>query len=186
MGGDAAFDRPVKSGIPGLLGRSGTSSTTPKFMISTMLDTSFLMLSGRDDGNDLPTSFKLQRYIARANSGKSSCPDLVVSARVLDSSSACLIYNCNLPFSYHICDNELPSNLDRISRSLDLSPDSVWPSPAADLNNVSNLAWSCAVMNDSLIFGIFDAFAFDVRRPRAGAAAGVALKLSAICAKPVG
>ena len=87
---------------------------------------------------------------------------------------------------YHIWDKELPSNFDLISRSLDLSPDSVCPSPTADLNKVSNFTWSCAVINDSLIFGIFAPLDFDARRPLAGAAEGVDLKLSAIAAKPVG
>lgn len=67
-------------------------------------------------------------------------------------------------FNYHICDSEFPSNLDRIKRSLDFSPERVWPSPTADLKRVSNLAWSCAVMNDSLMFGI-RAPPFDARRP---------------------
>jgi hypothetical protein len=42
-----------------------------------------LILSGRVDGIGFPTSARLHRYIARANSGKWSCPDFVVSARVL-------------------------------------------------------------------------------------------------------
>ncbi len=48
------------------------SSATLKLMISTMLDTSFLIFSGRPGGKDLPVSFRLQRYIASANSGKCS------------------------------------------------------------------------------------------------------------------
>lgn len=48
------------------------SSATLKLMISTMLDTSFLTFSGRDGGSCLPVSFKLQRYMASANSGKYS------------------------------------------------------------------------------------------------------------------
>jgi hypothetical protein len=88
--------------------------------------------------------------------------------------------------SYHIWDKELPSNFDLIKRSLDLSPESVCPSPTADLNKVSNFAWSCAVMNDSLMFGILAPFDFDALRPLAGAADGAVLKLSAIAAKPVG
>jgi hypothetical protein len=58
-----------------------------KLMISTMLDTSFLMFSGRVDGSDFPVSFRLHKYIARANSGKWSCPERVVSASVLDRKS---------------------------------------------------------------------------------------------------
>jgi hypothetical protein len=61
------------------------SSATAKFIISTILETSFLILSGSTEGKDLPTSFKLQRYMASANSGNSSCPERVVSARVLFS-----------------------------------------------------------------------------------------------------
>lgn len=60
----------VKSGAlvaaPELL----SSSVILKLIMSTILDTSFLMLSGRLPGIALPTSFKLQRYIANANSGK--------------------------------------------------------------------------------------------------------------------
>lgn len=73
-------------------------------MMSTMLDTSFLIFSGRTDGKDVPVNFKLQRYMAKANSGNSSCPDLVVSDRI------------------HICDKALPGNLERRSRSLAFSP----------------------------------------------------------------
>ena len=61
----------------------GLSSGTPKEMMSTMLDTSFLIRSGNVDGRLWPFNFRLQRYIARANSGKRSCPDLVVSDNVL-------------------------------------------------------------------------------------------------------
>src|SRR5690242_15429864 len=65
-------------------GAAGASSGTPNDMISTMLETSFLMRSGREVGTACPFSFRLQRYIASANSGKRSWPDLVVSDRVLD------------------------------------------------------------------------------------------------------
>lgn len=41
-------------------------------------------------------------------------------------------------------------------------------------------------MNDNLILGILAPLDFDALRPRAGAADGVVLKLSAIAAKPVG
>ena len=61
----------------------GLSSGTLKEMISTMLDTSFFKCSGNVDGRLWPFSLRLQRYIARANSGKSNCPDLVVSDNVL-------------------------------------------------------------------------------------------------------
>jgi len=61
----------------------GLSSGTPNEMMSTMLDTSFLIRSGNVDGILWPFSLRLQRYIARANSGKRSCPDLVVSDNVL-------------------------------------------------------------------------------------------------------
>lgn len=52
-------------------------------MMSTMLETSFWIVSGRTAGRSLPVIFKLQRYIANANSGKNSCPDLVVSDKIL-------------------------------------------------------------------------------------------------------
>ena len=105
-------------------------------MISTILDTSFAIFSGNDDGKDLPTSFRLHRYIARANSGKSSWPDFVVSERV------------------QIFIKSAPASFDRKSRSLHFSPSKACPSPTADLNNCSNLAWSVAVKNDSRILGI--------------------------------
>lgn len=58
-------------------------SGTVKEMMSTMLETSFWIVSGRTAGRSLPVIFKLQRYIANANSGKNSCPDLVVSDKIL-------------------------------------------------------------------------------------------------------
>ena len=82
------FCRPTKLGA--LLAAVGSVLLTPssamlKLMMSTMLETSFLILLGSVDGNDLPVSFMLQRYIARANSGKCNWPDRVVSARVLQT-----------------------------------------------------------------------------------------------------
>jgi hypothetical protein len=44
--------------------------TAGPFMISTRLETSYLMLSGSDKGSGLPTGFILQRYMANAISGK--------------------------------------------------------------------------------------------------------------------
>lgn len=84
MGGEAAFWRILKSGalLFGAVG-SGPSSAMLKLIISTILETSFRIFSGRTEGNDLPVIFRLHKYIARANSGKWSCPDRVVSARVL-------------------------------------------------------------------------------------------------------
>lgn len=65
------------------VGRLGCSSATPNEMMSTILDTSFLTFSGRELGRSLPVSLRLHRYMASANSGKRSWPDLVVSDRVL-------------------------------------------------------------------------------------------------------
>ncbi len=45
-----------------------------------------------------------------------------------------------------------------MSRSRAWSPDMAWALPTADLNSCSNFAWSCAVINDSLIFGILLVF----------------------------
>ena len=59
------------------------SSPIPNEMISTMLETSFLTRSGNELGRSFPVNLRLQRYMARANSGKRSCPDLVVSDSVL-------------------------------------------------------------------------------------------------------
>lgn len=64
-------------------GGGGAESGTPKEMISTILDTSFLTTSGSAGGIFFPWRLRLQRYIANANSGKSNCPDLVVSASCL-------------------------------------------------------------------------------------------------------
>lgn len=103
-----------------LFAPDGASSTILKLIMSTMLDTSFLMLSGREDGSIFPVSFKLHKYIASANSGKYSCPARVVSANV------------------QMCDNESPSSLERIRRSRAFSPDIAVSSPTADLKSVSN------------------------------------------------
>ena len=72
------------SNFGALLGGAGLSvSGTPKEMMSTMLETSFLMRSGRTSGNSFFVNRRLQRYIARANSGKKRDPDLVVSDSTL-------------------------------------------------------------------------------------------------------
>lgn len=60
------------------------SSAVPNEIMSTMLETSFLIFSGRLVGTSFPVNFRLQRYMAKANSGKRSWPDFVVSERVLD------------------------------------------------------------------------------------------------------
>lgn len=54
------------------VGAAGRSSGTPNEMMSTILETSFIILSGKLCGNSFPTSFRLQRYMAKANSGKRS------------------------------------------------------------------------------------------------------------------
>ena len=117
--------------------------------MSTIDETSFLTLSGSVIGTSFPVNFRLHRYIASANSGKSSCPDFVVSD------------------SIHTCDKAFPGSFDLSSRSLAFSPDRACDSPAADLNSCSNFAWSVAVMKDSLTFGILLA-------PFAGVSAGAA------------
>jgi hypothetical protein len=103
-----------------------------------MEDTSFVTFSGSVGGRSFPVNFKLQRYMASANSGNNSCPDFVVSDKI------------------HICDSAFPGSLDLSNRSLAFSPERDCESPAADLNNCSNFAWSVAVMKDSLTFGILD------------------------------
>lgn len=164
-------------------GRLGWSSGTPKEMISTMLETSFLTRSGRVFGRSLPVNRRLHRYIARANSGKSSCPDLVVSERVLVSSAT---DHASCRQTYQMWDSASPGSLERSSRSRAWSPDIACAVPTADLNSCSNFAWSCAVMKDSLIFGILLVFA------GTGGGAGcdepVDLNESAICddVMPVG
>lgn len=115
---------------------AGASSTTPNEIISTMLETSFLTFSGRVVGRALPVKLRLQRYMARANSGKRSCPDFVVSDNV------------------HICARLFPSSLLLIRRSFALSPLNACSPPVALLNSCSNLAWSCAVMKLRRTLGI--------------------------------
>ena len=66
-----------------LKGGCGRSSGTPKEMISTILETSLAIFSGRMAGRSFPTNFKLHRYMAKANSGKRSWPDFVVSDKTL-------------------------------------------------------------------------------------------------------
>jgi hypothetical protein len=67
------------------VGRLDGSSGTPNDIMSTMLDTSFFTRSGSVFGRSFPVNFRLHRYIASANSGNMSWPDLVVSDKVLIS-----------------------------------------------------------------------------------------------------
>jgi hypothetical protein len=62
-------------------------SGTPKDIISTMLDTSFLIFSGSTSGISFCVNSKLQRYMASANSGKNNWPDFVVSDKTLEDVS---------------------------------------------------------------------------------------------------
>jgi hypothetical protein len=82
--------------------RPDCSSGTPKEIMSTMLETSFLTRSGRELGISLPVNLKLHRYIARANSGNRSCPDLVVSDRVLSCQHLSLEHDASKPTRYGI------------------------------------------------------------------------------------
>lgn len=59
------------------------SSARLKLMMSTMLETSFLIFSGKTVGSCFPVILRLHRYMARANSGKCNWPERVVSANVL-------------------------------------------------------------------------------------------------------
>ena len=114
----------------------------------------------------MPESLKLQRYMDRANSGKYSSPALVVSDSV------------------QIWESESPSSFERSRRSRARSPDMVLElSPTADLNRVSNCAWSLAVMNDSRILGIL--FVLDGRVSCWREDAPAAWKEAAIWLKPV-
>ena len=115
----------------------GLSSGTPNEMMSTILETSLRTVSGSADGKLLPVKLRLQSHIASANSGKSSCPDLVVSASV------------------HICAKLFPSSLLLRSKSLALSPLNDCSFPVALLNSCSNLDWSVAVMKLKRMLGIF-------------------------------
>ena len=87
-------------------GGGGRSSGTPNEMISTMLETSFAIRSGKPRGRSLPTSFKLQRYIASANSGKSSCPDFVVSESILRNKQGSAKLEFDLPYLHEITARE--------------------------------------------------------------------------------
>ena len=80
------FDGVSKLGAFVRGGAEGRSSGTPNDMMSTILDTSFAIFSGTLAGSCFPTSLRLHRYMARANSGKRSCPDFVVSDRTLAQS----------------------------------------------------------------------------------------------------
>ena len=64
--------------------RDGALSGTAKEMMSTMLETSFMIFSGILSGRSLPVSLRLHKYIANANSGNRSFPDFVVSDKCLD------------------------------------------------------------------------------------------------------
>lgn len=100
-------------------------SGTVKEIMSTMLETSFLIVSGREGGRSLPVIFKLQRYIANANSGKNSFPDLVVSDKTLScnvSYNQLLSEEFDVVSAYQILDRSLPARLDRKSSSLAFSP----------------------------------------------------------------
>lgn len=86
--------------------------------------------------------------------------------------------------TYQIWPSASPSSLDRNSKSLAFSPVMVvCPSPTADLNSVSNLAWSGAVINERRIFGTV--LVFLVGALGFGFAAPV-WKEAAISLKPVG
>ena len=85
MVGALLLDNALKSGAFVRGGAVGLSSGTPNEIMSTMLPTSFAIFSGSAAGRSFPTSLRLHRYIARANSGKRSCPDLVVSERTLQN-----------------------------------------------------------------------------------------------------
>ena len=108
-------------------GSSGCVSGTPKEIMSTILETSFLIFSGRTVGISLPVNRRLQRYMAKANSGKNKSPDLVVSDNTL------LIVRLGKKKkkkgkrkrkerTYHILDRSLPDRCDRNKRSLAFSP----------------------------------------------------------------
>ena len=101
-----------------------------------MLETSLRTVSGRVAGMLLPVRLKLHSHMASANSGKSSCPDFVVSASV------------------QIWARLFPSSLLLRRRSLALSPLNACSLPVALLNNCSNLAWSLAVMKLKRMLGI--------------------------------
>lgn len=74
-----------------------------------MLETSLATFSGRTCGKFLPTSFKLHKYIARANSGNRSWPDFVVSERTLKhGENWSLAFSIsNLPNVHEIATREL-------------------------------------------------------------------------------
>ena len=86
----------------------GLSSGTPNDIMSTMLETSFAILSGSFCGKSLPTIFKLHKYMAKANSGNRSCPDLVVSDRTLARSVYSLVpYPRNIPYVHQVTPRKL-------------------------------------------------------------------------------
>lgn len=109
LGPELLFEGVSKLGAFVRGGADGRSSGTPKDIISTMLDTSLAIFSGRLGGSCFPTSLRLQRYMARANSGNRSRPDLVVSERTLESLAARLgaeIINL-LPYLHQVAPRKL-------------------------------------------------------------------------------
>lgn len=110
-----------KLGAFDLGGAWGRSSGTPNEMISTILETSFEIFSGNIGGKSFPTSRRLHRYMARANSGKRSWPDFVVSDRTLHEYLSYLSSQ-SIRATYHICARSFPGSLERTSSSLTFSP----------------------------------------------------------------
>lgn len=97
----------------------GRLSGTPNEMMSTMLETSLEIFSGKADGNSLPTSFRLHKYMATANSGNRSCPDLVVSDNVLSPLINGKLVSANtLPYPHQVGSRKFRSN----KQVLDLLP----------------------------------------------------------------
>lgn len=107
------------------------SSGVLKEIMSPKLTTSFLIVSGKTEGIAFPFRASEHRYIARANSGNKSEPDLLVSARLQISLKTC----GGRPESMRI--------------SLAALPERACPSPVSfDLKSCSKFCWSSFVIND--------------------------------------
>lgn len=89
--------------------------------MSTILETSFEIFSGNTGGKSFPTSRRLHRYMARANSGKRSWPDFVVSDRTLNKQLS-HPFPRSIGATHHICVRSLPGSFERTSSSLTFSP----------------------------------------------------------------
>ena len=125
------------SSSKGVLAEEDSPEAMLRLMASMKLLTSFLVLVSSSYGMLSPCSTSFTRCMARANSGNSNSPALLVS------------------HSVQIFASWVGARPDFIRMALQPFPVMVLdPGWTEALNRVSNLAWSLAVMKDSLMAGI--------------------------------